>query len=140
MTTAGARAGDKLILTKPLGIGIITTAHKAGVAAEETIARITGCVAALNDKASELMKQVVVHACNNMTGFGPLGHAYRVAQNSQIAIEIRPASVPFFPEAEEFAKSGYCPAGLHRNREFYSNMVEFAAAVPNHMPDILFDP
>jgi selenide,water dikinase len=83
---------------------------------------------------------VGVHACTDITGFGLLGHACRVAQSSQVAISIHTASIPFFPEAEDFAKMGFCPAGLHRNREFYSKMVEFAPQVPAHMGDILFDP
>ncbi len=140
VTNSGAQAGDKLILTKPLGTGIINTALKAGLAAEETVTKVTECMLTLNNKASELMQEVGVHACTDITGFGLLGHACHVAERSQVAIEIHLASIPFFPEAAEFAKAGFCPAGLHRNREFYSNRVEFAAETPEQMQDILFDP
>ncbi len=137
---SGAKVGDKLILTKPLGVGIISTALKAGVAAEETVTKITKCMATLNDKASELMQEVGVHACTDITGFGFLGHACQLAQNSKVGIKIRLASLSFFPEAGEFAKQGLCPEGLHRNREFYSSAARISSDIPAHLQDILFDP
>ncbi len=140
VTNSGAKAGDKLILTKPLGTGIISTAIKGGVVDEETIAKVTKCMATLNDKASEMMQEVGVHACTDITGFGLLGHTCQLAQNSQVGINIHLASTPFFPEAGEFAKRGLCPAGLHRNREFYSTAVRITSELPSHMQDILFDP
>jgi selenide,water dikinase len=140
VTNSGAKAGDKLILTKPLGTGIISTALKAGVVDEQTIAKVTKCMATLNSKASELMQEVGIHAGTDITGFGLLGHACQVAQNSQVGITIYPASVPFFPEAKEFAKRGFCPAGLQRNREFYSAAVEISTKTPSYLQDILFDP
>ena len=140
VTNSGAKAGDRLVLTKPLGTGIISTALKAGKVSEETVAKVTRSMATLNNKASELMQEVGVHACTDITGFGLLGHACQVAENSEVGIKIHSASVPFFPEAEEFAKTGLCPAGLHRNREFYSQMVEFTTQVPEYVQDILFDP
>lgn len=140
VTNSGAKAGDKLILTKPLGIGIISTAVKAGVVDEKTVAKLAKCMATLNDKASELMQEVGVHACTDVTGFGFLGHTVQLAQNSQVGINIDIASIPFFPEAGEFAKQGLCPGGLNRNREFYSPCVKIASEVPTHMQDVLFDP
>ncbi len=107
---------------------------------EETIAKVTKCMVTLNDKASELMQEVGVHACTDITGFGLVGHACQLARNSRVGINIRLASIPFFPEASEFAKRGLCPAGLHRNREFYSTVVKIANEVPSHLQDILFDP
>ena len=117
VTNSGAKAGDKLILTKPLGTGIISTALKGGVVDEETIARVTKCMATLNDKASAVMQEVGVHACTDITGFGLVGHTCQLARNSRVGVNIHLASVPFFPEAGEFAKRGFCPAGLHRNRQ-----------------------
>jgi len=140
VTNGGAKPGDKLILTKPLGTGIINTALKAGMVDEETIAKLTRCMVALNDKASELMQEVGVHACTDITGFGFLGHTVQLAQNSRVGININIASIPFFPEAGEFAKQGLCPAGLHRNRKFYFNEVKITSEVPIHMQDVLFDP
>ena len=140
VTNAGAKTGDRLILTKPLGTGIISTALKAGMVDKETQVRLTKCMATLNDKASELMQELGVHACTDITGFGFLGHTVQLAQNSQIGINIDVASTPFFPEVGEFAKKGMCPAGLHRNREFYSPNVRIAKEIPTHTQDILFDP
>ena len=140
VTNGGAKPGDKLILTKPLGTGIISTALKAGMVDEETIAKLTKCMVALNDKASELMQEVGVHACTDITGFGFLGHTVQIAQNSHVGINILPSSIPFFPEAGGFAKQGLCPAGLHRNREFYSTAVKITEGLPDYMQDILFDP
>jgi len=140
VTNSGARAGDKLILTKPLGTGIINTAVKAGVVDEKTVAKVTKCMATLNDKASVLMQEVGAHACTDITGFGFLGHTVQLAQNSRVGINIDIASIPLFPEAGEFAKQGLCPAGLHRNREFYSPCVKIASEVPSHTQDVLFDP
>jgi len=139
VTNSGAKVRDKIILTKPLGTGIISTALKAGMVDEETIAKLTKCMSTLNDKASELMQEVGAHACTDITGFGLLGHACQVAKNSQVGINIYHASLLFLPKAEEFAKQGFCPGGLHRNREFYSAAVIIANKVPSHIQDILFD-
>jgi len=140
VTNSGAKTGDKLILTKPLGTGIISTALKAGKVSKETVAKMTKYMVALNKKASELMQEVGVHACTDITGFGLLGHACQLAHNSQVGIKINPSSVPVFAEVEEFAKAGFCPGGLHRNREFYGKMVEFSKQIPDYIKDILFDP
>jgi len=140
LTNSGAKVGDKVILTKPLGTGIINTAVKAGVVDEKTVAKVTKIMATLNDKASELMQQVKVHACTDITGFGFLGHTVQLAQNSRVGINIDIDSIPLFPEAGEYAKQGLCPAGLHRNREFYSPCVEIASEIPVYTQDILFDP
>jgi len=139
VTNSGAKVRDKLVLTKPLGTGIISTALKAGMVNEETAAKVTKSMATLNNKASELMQEVGVHACTDITGFGLLGHACQIAENSQVGIKIYFASVPFFPKAEEFAKMGLCPAGLYRNKEFYSKMVEIDPRVPEYVQDVLFD-
>jgi selenide,water dikinase len=140
VTNSGAKTGDKLILTKPLGTGIISTALKAGKASKETAAKVTKYMAALNKKASELMQEAGVHACTDITGFGLLGHVCQIAQNSHVGIKINSSSVPIFAEVEQFARAGLCPGGLHRNREFYGKMVEFSKQIPDYVQDILFDP
>lgn len=140
VTNSGAKAGDKLILTKPLGTGILSTAVKAGLVDKETVAKLTKCMATLNEKASELMQQAGVHACTDITGFGLLGHTVQVAQNSQVGIGLSFTSIPLLPETSVFAQRGLCPGGLHRNRQFYSSAVEIAEEVPEYMQDILFDP
>ena len=140
VTKSGARAGDKLILTKPLGTGIINTAAKGGVASEETIANVTRSMSALNRTASEVMQEIGCNACTDITGFGLLGHACEMIQNSEVGLKIRASSVPIFAEAVEFARMGMIPGGTYRNKEFRSRMVKVADGLPDYMLDILFDP
>ena len=139
ITNSGAEVGDKLILTKPLGTGVINTAIKGGMASKEAIAKVTAYMACLNKKASELMQAAGAHACTDITGFGLLGHAGEMVQASEVGMEIYSAAVPVIPETAEFAQMGLVPAGTYRNKEFRSNMVEFAARIPDFMRDILFD-
>jgi selenide,water dikinase len=137
---SGARVGDRLILTKPLGTGIINTALKGGVADEATVAKSVRCMVTLNNKASELMMTAEVHACTDVTGFGLLGHACEMIEGTDVGMMLHSSDVPFFPEAKELAEMGMTPGGLHRNREFRLNMVEIGDNVPQFMLDILFDP
>lgn len=137
---SSARAGDRLILTKPLGTGIISTAIKGGAAGEKAVAKIVKSMTALNRKASELMLATGVNACTDITGFGLLGHASEMVEGTGVGMVIEAASVPFFPEAKELAEMGMIPGGLHRNREFRLPMVDMAPGIPQHLQDILFDP
>ena len=139
VTNSGVEAGDKLILTKPLGTGVISTALKAGKVDKKTEKQLIECMARLNDKASELMQEVGVHACTDITGFGLLGHTCQLVANSQVGINMHAASVPLLPRAEEFAKQGLLPGGSRRNKEFYSLSVAIANTVPEHIQDLLFD-
>jgi len=136
----GARAGDRLILTKPLGTGIISTAIKGNTAGEEAVAGIVKSMTALNRRASELMKEVGVSACTDITGFGLLGHASEMIEGTDVGMVIDSAVVPYFPEAKELAEMGMIPGGLHRNRDFRKCMVDMADSVPQYLADILFDP
>lgn len=137
---SGARTGDKLILTKPLGTGIIGTAVKGGVASADAEAKIVKSMTTLNRKAAELMQETGVHAGTDVTGFGLLGHAGEMINGSDVGMAIHATAVPFFPEAREYAEMGMVPGGLHRNRDFRSNMVTIKKTVPDYMSDILFDP
>jgi len=136
----GARVGDKLILTKPLGTGIISTALKGGEASEQAVARSVSSMATLNRKASELMLTVDVHACTDVTGFGLLGHACEMIEGTDVGMVIHPEAVPYFPEAKEYAEMGMVPGGTTRNRDFHIKMVEIDKNVSKVMVDILFDP
>ena len=136
----GARVGDKLILTKPLGTGIISTALKGGEASEQAVAKSVGTMTALNKKASELMLTVDVHACTDVTGFGLLGHACEMIQDCEAGMIIHPDAVPCFPEAKEYAEMGMVPGGTTRNRDFRLHMVDIDKNVSKVMIDILFDP
>jgi selenide,water dikinase len=136
----GARAGDRLILTKPLGTGIISTAIKGGLASEAAAASIVKSMSSLNQKASELMQEVGVNACTDVTGFGLLGHACEMIEGTDVGMAIDSAVVPFFPEARELAEMGMVPGGLHRNRDFRKDVIDIDSNVPQYRQDILFDP
>lgn len=140
VTNGGAKAGDKLILTKPLGTGILSTAVKAGMAQSKTIKALTQSMATLNKKASELMLKYKAHSCTDITGFGLAGHAQQMAQNSKVGMRIFTESLPYFPEAPQFAEQGLCPGGLVRNRDFYSKYVSYKKQPPQYIIDLLFDP
>jgi selenide,water dikinase len=140
MTNTGAKVGDKLILTKPLGTGIINTAVKGGMASKKLVAKSVECMASLNKTASELMQELGAHACTDITGFGFLGHACEMIEGTDVGMSIDAASVPFFPEVQELVETGLVPAGLYRNRDFRAHMVKADPKVPYWMMDILFDP
>jgi selenide,water dikinase len=140
LTTNGARPGDKLVLTKPLGTGIVSTAIKSGKASPEIISEVTTCMSTLNKEACELMHQVEVHSCTDVTGFGFIGHAANIARESAIHIQIHSDEIPMLSEVQNFINMGLLPGGLRRNLEFYSNMVKFSTGVPQYIRDVLFDP
>lgn len=136
----GAKPGDKLILTKPLGTGIINTAIKGGEASPQAISKVIKSMSALNNVASEVMITLDVHACTDITGFGFLGHACEMVDGTDVSLKIYSLNVPYFEEAQRLADMGMIPGGLHRNRDFRSHMVTFSANVPKYMSDIFFDP
>ena len=139
LTNAGARAGDVLFLTKPLGIGVATTAARAGLVSEETRNYAVRLMTTLNKSARDAMVRYRVHACTDVTGFGLLGHALEMAQGSGLAAEIDTAQIVFLPEALELARMGVLPAGLYRNRSFAEAGVE-AGGVELAVQDLLYDP
>lgn len=139
ITKAGARPGDILILTKALGTGIISTALKAGIAEGKIVAQTVRQMATLNKKASELMLEVGVHACTDVTGFSLLGHACEMIEGADVGLVIRASSVPLLPEVKKYAQMGLIPGGTYRNKEFRSHMVEAVAEISNEMFLVLFD-
>lgn len=140
LTNAEAKPGDKLILTKPLGTGIINTAIKAKMASEESIAKVIESMTTLNKAASETMQAVGVNSCTDITGFGFLGHACEMTQASAVGMVIYASSIPFFPEAEEYAKTGMVPGGTNRNKKFRDHQIEMDSSLSPETIDILFDP
>jgi selenide,water dikinase len=140
LTKKNLKAGDRLILTKPLGSGIINTAIKGGLASVEIIENVTRLMATLNRDAAEVMNDYPVHACTDITGFGLLGHIAEMVSDSELGIEIRADKIPIITEAIEYAGMGLVPAGAYRNREFRESMVNFAPSVDLVIQDILFDP
>ena len=132
--------GDRLILTKPLGTGIINTAIKGGLASVETIELVTALMAELNKTAAEVIKNYQVHACTDITGFGLIGHLAEMVTGSGYGIEIISDKLPIIQEAREFANMGLVPAGAYRNREFRESITNISPSVNRAVQDILFDP
>lgn len=135
----GARPGDVLVLTKPIGTGIISTAIKAQMAEEGTILKVSEVMATLNREASRVMVEIGVNACTDITGFGLLGHMCEMVEGTQVDFYVYSSQVPVFEEALYFAKIGLVPGGAYRNKSFRSHMVDFYG-VDEVMKDVLFDP
>ncbi len=140
LTNNNAKAGDLLLLTKPLGTGILTTAVKAGLVSEETEAAIVASMAMLNKRACEIMKNYTVHSCTDVTGFGLLGHAYEMAAGSGVTIRLDAAAMPLLPEARDMARMGIIPAGAYSNRAYLEGKIIADPSVPLDLLDIMFDP
>ena len=132
--------GDRLILTKPLGTGIVNTAIKAGMASVDLTKKVTHLMASLNRDAAEVMLGFDVHACTDVTGFGLIGHIAEMVCGSNMSVRIFSEQVPMIPEALEFASMGLIPAGAYRNREFRESMINFAEAVERSRQDMMVDP
>jgi selenide,water dikinase len=140
VTNATSKKGDKLVLTKPLGTGIIATALKGEMASKESVQKIIESMVTLNRTASEQMKRFEAHACTDITGFSFIGHALEMAIASQVGMVIQSKTIPIFPEAMEYAKLGLIPGGMHSNRQFFSCKVEVHSNVPDLLMDIFYDP
>ncbi len=139
-TNQGLRVGDCLLLTKPLGTGIINTAVKGGLASVATVQRVTELMAALNRRAAEVMAGFSVSACTDVTGFGLIGHLAEMVSGSGLTVILDTARVPVIPEALEFAAIGLVPVGAHRNRSFREKMVVVPPGFSAILRDLLYDP
>ncbi|QTA82274.1 Selenide, water dikinase [Desulfonema limicola] len=140
LTKKNIRPGDRLILTKPVGTGIMITAMKAGLVSETLEKQVIKLMAELNKNAALAMNDFPVHACTDITGFGLLGHLAEMVQGSGYSVSISADKVPLIPEAVDFASMGLIPAGAYRNLEFRENMIEFSKNLTRIMPYLLFDP
>ena len=137
----GARIGDKLILTKPLGTGIISTAIKAEEASDEQMKQVINSMTMLNKKASEMMITADnIHSCTDITGFGFLGHASEMIEGGDVGLRINSSTMPVFQGVRELMETGFIPGGLYRNKNFRINQVEKEQTCPEWIFDILFDP
>ena len=134
------RPGDRLVLTKPLGTGIVNTAIKAGMASAELTDKVTHLMAALNRDAARVMSSYDVSACTDVTGFGLLGHLAEMVCGSGTGVRIESGRAPVIAEALEFASMGLIPAGAYKNKAFREQMVVFVETVPRVLQDLLFDP
>jgi selenide,water dikinase len=142
----GARPGDALVLTKPLGAGVISTGLKQGRIAEATLAAATATMSRLNRSAAEALAEVeertpgTVHAVTDVTGFALLGHAREMAVGSGVSLEIDHASIEYLTGAVAASREGFYSAGLKNNRQFIGDCVAFRPSVPEEFQNLLFDP
>ena len=139
LTNSGAKPGDVLLFTKPLGIGILSTAQKAEMLSPEGEALAYRLMTTLNKSARDAMVKYRVHACTDVTGFGLLGHACEMAQGSDVDLEIHVADIDLIPEAASLAQMGILPAGMYRNRTFAEPEVE-PGETAVWQQDMLYDP
>jgi len=139
ITNSGAKPGDKLILTKPLGIGIMSTAIKAGLVDKNTELRLIEQTAQLNREAADTMVLLGANACTDITGFGLIGHACNMAINSGISIQLSVDKIPLIDKVLQFVSMGLVPLGAYSNREFYSSQVN-AGVTEEELMDVFFDP
>ena len=139
LTNSGAKPGDVLLLTKPLGTGVLTTAAKAGLAPPAALERAYRLMTTLNKSARDAMVSHRVHACTDVTGFGLLGHGLEMAQGSGVELEIHVESVDLIPEAAALARVGILPEGMYRNRSFAGGFVD-PGETELWQQDLLYDP
>ncbi len=139
-SNAGARPGDRLILTKPLGTGVISTAVKKGKADAEHIKAMVESMATLNKLAAETAAEFSVRACTDITGFGFLGHLGEMAAGSNVSVKIFTSQLPLLPGAFEYAKQGYLPGGLMANLHFFEERMEIASSVDPVYVELAADP
>lgn len=139
LTNAGAQVGDVLVLTKPIGTGVLSTALKAGMLDDKNTRHIIEIMAELNKNACEAMKGLDVHACTDITGFGLLGHALEMAKASKVCINIHAGAVPVLKEAYHFASMGFVPEGSHANQKFCRHQLDVKEGVDPVLLDLLAD-
>lgn len=140
LTKQGARAGDAVLISKPIGMGIIATALKAEQAADSAVQEITTAMITLNKTTAAVIQKIGVHACTDITGFGLAGHALEVAHASNKAVCLSASSIPVFKDALEYASMGLVPGGAHSNRSFYEPCVEYRTTIAPELSDIFYDP
>lgn len=140
LINSNAKPGDVLILTKKLGVGILTTAKKADLVSDELMELVYKQMATLNKAARDIMVKYPVNSCTDVTGFSLMGHSYEMSQGSNCTIHIEADKVPYFTDAYEMAQMGFIPAGAYRNREYVGEHVKVSEDISLAMADILFDP
>lgn len=139
LSNANAKVGDKLILTKPLGVGILSTGMKEGLVSEDITKKVIDVMIHLNKYAAKSFESVKVNSVTDITGFGLLGHALEMAKASNVNIEIYSSKVPIIEGTVEMAKMGIIPAGMYRNKQYISKDVKLNN-IEQHIEDILYDP
>ena len=137
--TAAPTPGDVLLLTKPLGIGVLTTAAKVDMTSRESMALAVRLMTTLNKSARDAMVKYRVHACTDVTGFALLGHSVEMAQGSDAELHLNVSDIDLIPEAVELARLGVLPEGMYRNRSFAEPYVD-PGDVELARQDVLYDP
>lgn len=135
-----AKEGDFIILTKPIGLGIINTAIKADFASKDTIDEAISVMSYLNKDARDVMQSVGVNGCTDITGFGLLGHAYELAKASDVSVEINVKNIPIIDGAIDLGEMGMIPAGTYANKDYLKGKVDFQNKLSDIRVDLLFDP
>jgi selenide,water dikinase len=136
----GAQVGDVVVLTKPLGTGILTTALKRAHLREEEYAAAVTSMATLNDKAARVMLRYPVHAGTDITGFSLMGHACEMAMGSGVTLQLHASAFPLLPGALRLALEGYITGGCKRNRDYLADKVRASSSVPQDFNEVAFDP
>jgi len=140
LSNAGARPGDRLVLTKRIGTGIIATALKKNAASDAALRAAIESMSTLNRAASETALKFAVHSATDITGFGLLGHARGMAVASSVSLILNHRRIEFLPDALGYSRQGFLPGGLKRNSEFVSGCVEFTGNIPEEVRNLLYDP
>lgn len=135
----GCKEGDVLIITKPLGVGIVNTAIKGEIASKRVYDEAVKWMSTLNKYAGEIIVNYDIHACTDITGFGIMGHGYEMAEGSNMTLKLNKGSIPYIEEAREYADMGLVPEGSYNNRAYLDGKYELKNVEP-WMEDILFDP
>lgn len=140
LSNSNAKEGDVLILTKPLGVGILTTAAKADMVSKELLDRLYKQMAFLNKTTRDIMVKYEVHSCTDVTGFSLMGHGYEMAGGSNVSVHLKVDDICYHKEAYEMADMGFVPAGAYRNRDYAEAHVTCRRQFTRPMLDILYDP
>jgi selenide, water dikinase len=134
------RGSERLILTKPIGTGLVTTAARAGLASPRALEAAVASMCALNRRAAEVLARHRVSACTDVTGFGLMGHACEMVADTAWNVRLETASVPVLPSAREYASMGLVPEGTYRNKEFRLRFVSGTEGIDPDLLNVLFDP
>jgi len=140
MTKGGASVGDKLVLTKPLGIGVVTTALKRQLLDETYLQAATNTMKRLNRDAARLAREFGVRSMTDITGYGLLGHGYEMASASGLDFHIDLGKIRWLPGSVEYARQGVFAGGMYRNKSYYEQWVRFEGQVEEHYQHLLYDP
>lgn len=140
MTNSGLKPGDRLILTKALGTGVIATALKAGLSSQASLDAMTGSMCTINKAASEVAVRFGLKGCTDVTGFGLAGHLVEMARAGKCRIALNTTAVPLLEGARDLASMGLIPGGMYNNRKFFSSWITVDPRVPTDVADLIFDP